>query len=264
MPDLILPVAAESLLGRDLLVPLGGLAAVLTIVGLVLLVPIYMVHRREVKRLTTWMELDPDAGTREFAAITSEQLAAAGMARPAGPSAAAERVTSERPALERIGTGEHPVAISQLPFWRRVIERGPRHPLVISILALLVAAGIVVGVGSLLRPSENEGGGKALQPSDVEVLVLNASSEPGLASSVADSLEADEFVVLRTSVADESARKTVVRFAPGARREARLVARQFGATKIKPFDRKTQAAADGASVVVLAGEDLAKAQKGSR
>lgn len=261
MPDLALPVAAESLLGRDLLIPLGGVAAVLAIFGFLLLLPIFVTQRREVKRLTRWMEAEPNAGTTEFSAITPEQLASAGM-RPTGASAAAERVTSERPALARVGTGEY-AATAPMGFWRRVIERGPRHPLVISIVALLVAAGIVLGVGSLLEPGENEGG-KAISPADVEVVVINASSSSGLASSIADNLEAEEFVVLATSAESEPVSKTVVRFAPGARREARLVARQFGATRVKPFDREAEAAADGASVVIIGGEDLAEAQRGAR
>lgn len=262
MADLALPVAAESLLGRDLLVPLGGVAAVLSILGLLLLLPIYLTHRRTVKRLTAWMEVEPAAGTTEFAAITPEQLAAAERRTP-GTSAAFERVTSERPALERIGTAEHAAALRRMPLWRRALERGPRHPLVISLLALLIAAAIVLGVGSLLEPAENQGR-PALAPSEVEVVVLNASSSSGLAGLVAGNLEADDFLVERTSVASDPVTKTVVMFAPGARRGARLVARRLGAAKVKPFDRAAEAAADGASVVVLAGEDLAEAQEGPR
>ncbi len=261
MPDLVLPIAAESLLGRDLFIPLGGVAATLATLGMLLLLPIYITQRREVKRLVRWMEREPDAGTREFAAITAEQLAAAGLT-PSGTSAAAERVTSERPALARVGTAEHAAALKRMPLWRRALERGPRHPLVISIVALLIAAAIVLGVGSLLRPGENEGDGRGIAPSEIEVVILNASSSSGLAAQIADSLAADDFAVQGTTALSEPINKSVVKYAPGARRQARIVANQFGATRIGKFNRTDEANADGASVLVIAGEDAARAQEG--
>ncbi len=43
--------ATESLLGRDLLVPLGGIAGLLALAGMALLLPILLSQRREIGRL---------------------------------------------------------------------------------------------------------------------------------------------------------------------------------------------------------------------
>jgi len=262
-PDLILPVAA--VLGRDLLVPLGGAAAILAMAGMVLVLPILIGQRREIARLTDWMEHEPDAGTTEFQAIAIEATMPRGL--PGGVparSSAAERVTGDRPALERIGTSEQrAIAYRQAPWWRRVIERGPRHPLVISLLAILLAAGIFFAVGHFLRAGEEGGKGSPVDPASVSVVVLNASTSSGLAGTVSDDLTAASFDVTSTSVASDDTKESVVMYGDGAsRREARAVARKLGISRIEPFDKEALAAANGADVVVFAAEDLAKTAGG--
>ena len=69
LTGLIATAAAESLLGRGLLVPLGGIAALFAMLGMALLLPIFLEQRREIARLTDWMDREPDAGTQEFRAI---------------------------------------------------------------------------------------------------------------------------------------------------------------------------------------------------
>jgi len=236
--------AADSLLGKSLLVPLGGIAALLAALGMALLVPILLNQRREIARLTGWMDREPDAGTREFRAITPPAR---------GTSAAAERVTSDRPALERIGTAEHRAI--------EAIERGPRHPLVISLIALLVAVAIVIAVGLFLRAGDGDGG-KGIDPSTVSVVVLNASTSSGLAGQVADQLGNRDFDVIGTSVANGGSGRSIVRYADGQKRQAELVAKVVGIDTVKPFDKEAEAAADEAEVVAFVGDDVARADGG--
>lgn len=253
---LTVTAATESLLGRDLLVPLGGIAGLLALVGMALLLPILLGQRHEIGRLTDWMSREPDAGTREFRAV-SVPGAHTG-------SSAADRVTSERPALARIGTAEQrAIEYRQAPWWRRVIERGPRHPLVVSIAAVLVAGAVFYGAARFLRAESDETPPGRVDPGMVSVIVLNASSSAGLAGEVADRLGNRDFDVVGTSVANGASNKSVVRYAAGAEREAKLVARVLGIKSIKPFDSEATAAANNqADVVAFVGDAVARSRDG--
>lgn len=264
MDPAALPLALDLFgqdLSDDLIQPLGGAAAVLALVGLILLLPLYVTHRREVVRLLDWQEREPELGEPEHPSA----MAAEATAQTTGSmSAAATRVTSERPALARIGTAERAaIDLEQVPFWRRVVERGPRHPLVVSLLALLLAGAVFAGAALLLRADdEREPSGKGIVASDVEVVVLNASTATGLAGDVADDVEASNFVVAGTTAASDTANESAVLYAPGAKAEGRAVSRKLEIRSLLEFDREAEAAADGAPVVVIVGEDLAKAANG--
>jgi hypothetical protein len=257
--DLSIPAASESLLGHELLVPLGGIAALFAMLGMVLLLPIFINQRREVARLLAWKNQDPEAGTREFRA-----LPAAGAAVTSGRSTAADRVTSERPALARVGTAEQrAIELEQAPWWRRVIERGPRHPLVISLIAIVAGVAIVFAVAHFLRAGDEGGNGAPIAPGTVSVVVLNASTSAGLAGDLSNQLSAGSFDVAGTSVANDETSKSVVKYSPDNKRQARAVAKALGISDIEPFDKEAEAAANGADVVVVAGDDVGKAAGGS-
>ncbi len=253
---LTVTAATESLLGKGLLVPLGGIAAILAMVGMLLLLPIFTNQRREIARLTDWMNREPDAGTREFRAIQAPGAWTG--------STAADRVTSERPALERIGTAEQrAIELRQAPWWKRVIERGPRHPLVISILVIVAAGAIFFAAARFLRAGSNDSAPNRIDPSTVSVVVLNASSSSGLAGEVSDQLDNRDFDVIGTSVANGGSGKSIVRYSKGSEREAKLVAKVLGISSIKPFDNEAEAASNNrADVVAFVGDDVADGGKG--
>ena len=253
----MLPVGAETGIGSDLVEPLGGAAALLALLGMALLLPLFIAQRREIARLLEWQERDPEAGDSG-----EPEPATAGFAalRGAGPMTPAERVTSERPALERISTAERAaIELEEAPFWKRVIIRGPRHPLVISILALVVAAAIFVGAVLLIRADDQTApAGNVIDKGSFQVVVLNASPFPGLAGNVADELEAANFMIGGNTSAPDTVKVSTVRYADGFAKEARAVARRLNAIpQVKPFDSEAEAAANGAPIVVVVAEDLA-------
>ena len=261
MEPTLIPLAAESVIETNLLVPLGGLAALLAMLGMALVLPLYLTQRREITRLLEWQEREPDAGESLRQDAASASPSTGGM-RTAGPMTAAERVTSERPALTRVGTTEHATLEQPPSFWGRVVDRGPRHPLVISLLALFIAAALFVAAALLLRAGEDESGGKGIDPSATSVVIVNASSSTGLAGQVADGLEQADFAVAGTSVTEQPANRSVVRYGQGSRAAAAAVARRLAIQDVEPFDAEAEAAADGAQVVVVAGEDRAEALAG--
>ena len=254
---LALPLAAaQSLLGQGLLVPLGGGAAILAMIGMVMLLPLFVAQRREIGRLVDWYEREPEAGDSEPPEAPAPTLVRS------GPMTAAERVTSERPALARIGTSERAaIELQQASLWGRIVIRGPRHPLVLSLIALLVAVAAIVAAGLLLRAnSESSSRGEGLDHSTVSVVVLNASSSPGLAGRIGDRVGRDGFNVSATSVAGKPVARSVVEYADvsGAKAEARAVSRSLGIAIGGHLDPDAESKAEGAHVVVIAGDDLAK------
>lgn len=275
MAGLELPPAALDLFGSNLLLPIAGAAAILAALGLILLLPLYFTQRREVVRLLDWMDREPergDQGSPQLSAGSAVAATAGATAPPPGRAAPpvpatgstgrmtpAERVTSDRPALARITTAEQ-AAIEAAPPWRRILIRGPRHPFVLAIAALLVAALIFGAFVTFLRPGENESA-KGVDRTSVSVVVVNASSSSGLADDVANGVEAADFIVAGTDVAAETSSQSVVQYAQGSKSAAKSVAKRLKIKVVQPFDPESEAAsleADGADVVVIAGEDRAR------
>jgi hypothetical protein len=260
-------LAASEGLGKGLLLQVGGAAGLITIMALLLVLPLYLTQRREVRRLERWRELEPERGDEgapqpaaavQASPVTTPQTRVA--ARPTGAYLSpAERVTADRPALSRI-TAER-AAIESPSFWRRLIARGPRHPLVLSLLAIVTAGAVVAAVGLLSGTlgGEQEGaGGGGVNRAEVAVVVLNGSGAPALADRVADDVASAGFENVRTGMTGAQ-NQTVVLFDKGQRKAANAVGRELGVSVLQPLDRETRAIAPSADVVVVAGEDRARA-----
>jgi LytR cell envelope-related transcriptional attenuator len=264
----------------------GGLVAVAAVIGLLLALPLYLSQRRDVHRLRTWMEREPSHPVEDIAASEAlldraeaelEELtgatpaAAPGAAEvqpppstPATPIPAATRVTSERPALERI-TMER-AALEPHPRWRRFAARvtQPRVLATIGIVGLLVGIGAIFASERLLSVDENGEPAKAgaVNPEDVNVVVLNGTTAEGLAGLVADDLRAKDYNIPEGGItnARSSFDQTVVMFAPGNERAARKVARELDVTAVQAINAESRRAVAGLDpdVVVIAGEDRAR------
>ena len=141
-------------------------------------------------------------------------------------------------------------------------------------IALIVAGLIVLGGGLAFGVSQlgDDGGGSdtaegpradqeqpaagPLNRSLVTVSVLNGTTVPGLAAQIGDEVESKGFQRGNVANAIDQQRPTsVVLFAEGAERPARVVARSLGISEIEPVDPDSQALAGNASVVVVVGAD---------
>lgn len=248
-------IAATDFSMSELVTRAGALAAIGATIGLLLVLPLYLTQRREVRRLLDWQEREPERGDPGSPPMPAP-LTATPVPVQTGALTPAERVTADRPALERITT-ERP-AVTSPSFWSRLIARGPRHPLVISAVALVIGVAAVAAV-ALTGPGGTEDATKGtnLDRSAVNVVVLNGSSRTALAGKVADSLAAAGFTDVRTGTTGTSG-QTVVLFNKQRRREAMAVSRRLGVKVIQPLDRQLRAVAPEADVVVVAGEDRAR------
>jgi LytR cell envelope-related transcriptional attenuator len=264
----------------------GVYVGVAAVVGLGVFLPLFVSQARDVRRLRAWSEREPDAAAEaERAAVASARVAqqtaiarATGAAEAAraevraaareaaamSRSPAAERVAADRPAATRV-TAERE-AIEPEPRWRRWLSRGPNARQLVWIVAGVFVLGLAValvslqiaggdGVGSAPEPTVEEGG---VVKGDVEVAVLNATAVPGLAAKLGDDVEANGYALGAVTNSETPADETTVLFERGHEEEARVVARDLGLEDVSPVDPDASAVAEGADVVVVAGEDRAR------
>jgi hypothetical protein len=260
---------------KDLLEQAPEVVSIISAIGIVLLLPLYLSQRRDVERLRDWMEREPDHPASDIAAsealldraeaeleeLLGESPAAAEPVTEVAVTSAAARVSHERPALERI-TMER-AALLPHPRWRRFVSRAtqPRVLVVAGFVALLVGvAGIVVSEEILSDGGGGEGRGGAIDRSEVTVAVLNGTSINGLAGTVAADVQANEYRLGPVTSTTPGEAKTVVMYADGEKAAAQKVARDLGLEPgaVEELDREARLLAGDADVVVVAGEDRAR------
>jgi hypothetical protein len=250
----------------------GGFVALAALLGVILLIPLYLSQRRDVRRLRAWTDQEPeyagidlakseqvlDQAETELEQVLGETAIAP---PPTGetPIPAATRVTHERPALERV-TMER-AALAPHPRWRRFITAvtQPRALVAIGAVALLLGAGAIFASQQLLSDDEGPRGPHigAIDPADVTVAVLNGTSVSGLAGKVGSDIEASGYQLGTVTNTDPGYEKTVVMYADHQKPAAQRVARDLGVKEVAELDHKLRQLAGDADVVVIAGEDRA-------
>lgn len=271
----------------DIAQQVGAFVGAGAFVGLLILLPLYMSQARDIHRLRVWADRDPDAADEaERAAVAGARAAQqAAIARATGQAEAAreevkaaardaeasasrtpaERVSADRPAATRI-TQEREALPTQ-PAWRRWVSRGPNTRQLVWIVAGVFVLGLGVALVSLQIAGGGEDVGSAPEPTveergvvkgDVEVAVLNGTAVAGLAAKVGDDVEANGYALGAVTNSEAPAEKTFVMFERGHEEEAQSVASDLGVDQVSPIDPETSDLADGADVVVVAGEDRAQ------
>lgn len=247
----------------------GTYAGTIAAVGFVILAPLAISQFRDLRRISQWQEIEPDRGDAAApigpAGSDPSLVARAGTVNHPGVTAAAARVTLERPAIQRTTTEE--VAAEGFGFRRPLAERVPvpSHPLAIAAASFLVGAGIFLGALALLTTTGEEGGKEPRGPlvlSEVEVAVLNGTGLPGVSAEIAEDVSKKGFQLGSTAAADER-NKTVILFTPGDRRAAVAVQKELGLKKAKlssvsaELGPAAQLPVDDAQVIIIAGRDQA-------
>ena len=112
--------------------------------------------------------------------------------------------------------------------------------------------------------ADNEGATpkrKPIVPGNVTVAVLNGTTVPGLAKQVGDEVESHGFrlgTVANTADQEQQRAESVVLYAPGHVREAQAVNKRLGIGQRERIDPASQELAGDATVVVIAGADIAQ------
>jgi hypothetical protein len=255
-----------------------GFVALAAAIGAVMLIPLYLSQRRDVRRLREWAAREPDYAATDLAAsehkldeaetelegILGEPAAdqATEIREPATgetPIPAATRVTHERPALERI-TMER-AAVAPHRRWRHFVDSAtqPRVLVAIGAVALLLGVGAVVASQQLLSDDSGPSGPHMarIDPADVEVAVLNGTSVNGLAGKVGNDIEANGYTVGAVTNTTPDYKETVVMYADKQKPAAQKVAGDLGVKEVEELDRDLRSLVGDADVVVIAGEDRA-------
>ena len=264
----------------------GFLAGAASILGLLFLIPLYVSQRRDIHRLRVWADFAPHAPEEaETAAATDVRLAHEAAFTEAAAAAATDRASRRAarsasrgepvPAAARV-RGETPAASRTMPAgtavyresrWRTWIRRGPTTRELLLVMAGAFLIGLVIVVGSQLRfvggaeppPAETSAGGTGVVKEDVEVAVLNGTAVTGLAGAVADDVEANGYFLGAVTNSPTPADETVVLYERGHEEEAKVVANDLGVSVVQLIDAESRELAEGADVVVVAGEDRAQA-----
>jgi hypothetical protein len=258
----------------DLVEQIGRYAALASVLGLLLLLPLYLSQRRDVQRLRAFMETEPTHPAADTAASETlldraetelEELLGPSVeevpATGATPIPPVERVTAERPALERITMERE--AVRPHPRWRQFVARVTRPRVLATIALSSVVLGVAAVVASEHLLSGPSGGGHerkpgAFDPSQVDVTALNGTAIPGLAAKVGDDVASNGFHLLGTDTTRGQIQQTVVQYAPGDQVAATRVAHALGVKPVQPIDSATRRLAPDADVVVIAGQDRVK------
>ena len=242
-------------------------------VGTLLLLPLYFSQRRDLKRLVAWQEREPehadadvqasevilDRAETEIEVLTGEFPAV----DPSQPSEVAARVTSERPALERV-TMER-AALLPHPRWRRfkTFITQPKWLGAIAVGALVLAVGGIFGYQLITEDGEGERREARIDASATTVAVLNGTTSAGLGGKVGDDVEANQFTLGVVTTNPDPVEQTVVLYEPDSQAAAKRLSTRLGGVPVQPIDRQAQRLADGAQVVVIAGQDRVVSGGGS-
>jgi LytR cell envelope-related transcriptional attenuator len=240
----------------DLIEDLGAFLGLAAFVGLAVLAMLYFQQAREVRRLRDWAGRAPERAESAAEAAAAEIAGREQEAEAAGPSRVARVRTwfeARAPRLPR-GMGE------RLP--------DPRILGVIAIGAILVGVGVATGAFGLLEGEEGAGRlkGGAVQPSKVEVAILNGTSPapgepgvPGLAAKVGDNVKGVGYKVGPVTDTEVPFAESIVMYEDGHEAEARQVAKdvgkQLGKTPVGMMTGEVKEQAGGAGVALVIGQD---------
>jgi LytR cell envelope-related transcriptional attenuator len=248
---------------------IGAFAGLAAFLGLGILALLSFTHGRDIRRLREWAGSAPERDTERkeatstIAAQRAEELRQLEQARTAEHEAVSHR--EERRRRRDAGL---PELTRRERFSERTSDIGsrlaePRWLVAIFVVLVLVVGGVAY---TLLSGSDDSASGKKgeqaaaqVQPSEIDVTVLNGTATDGLAGTYGDKVENKGFELGAVSNTEQSFATSVVMFERGHAPEARKVAKQLGISKLQLMSTEVKAAAAGADVAVVVGEDNAAA-----
>lgn len=262
----------------DVIEQIGAFAGLAAFLGLAVLALLAFAHGRDIRRLREWAGSAPERdaerkeATSAIAAQRAEELRAL-ETRTAEREAINSR--EERRRRREAGLGGESAGERVGGFFSRLGGRiaEPRYLAgLFVVMAVVVAGGAYLmlsgdsnGSGTQAGGGNGGGGNNARQtaakvdPSEVEVAVLNGTSVEGLAATIGDQVESKGFALGAITNTAQSYEESVVMFERGHAPEAKRVANALGIRKVELMLAEVQSVAEGADVAVIAGEDSAAA-----
>ncbi|HET7054109.1 MAG TPA: LytR C-terminal domain-containing protein [Solirubrobacterales bacterium] len=260
----------------ELIKEIGAYAGLVAFLGLAVLALLSFAQGRDIRRLREWAGSAPERdaerkeSTSAAAAERAEEMRKLEAAREAERSAAdlreqrRERREAGLPELtrserlrERFGGSGEGAGSTGL----RARLGDPRYLAGLFVVLVLVAAAVAFAV---TRGGSEESSGrtgkhasKSLNPSEIEVTVLNGTAVDGLAGTYGNKVEQHGFQLGAVSNSRSSFAESVVMFKPGEGRAAHRVADALAISKVRPMTEEIASLGAGAAVAVVIGEDNA-------
>lgn len=260
---------------------IGSFAGLASFLGLAIYALLLFAHGRDIRRLRDWAGSAPEreaermAQTQTIAAQRAEEL------RELEESRTAEHAAIEMRETRRQRREE---GLPELTRGERFRERFSGFGESLSRPALLIVLFVVfvLVVGGVAYAVLNSGGGssnsnaktgpsggqkaktatkaKAIQPSEIEVAVLNGTASEGLAATWGGKVEEQGFELGAVTNTESEFEDSVVMFKPGREPEAKVVAKRLSISKLQPMISEVAEVSGGANVSVVVGEDNAPAE----
>lgn len=259
----------------DIVIELGAIAGLAAFLGIAVLAILQFVQARDVRRLRDWAGRAPERdadfqeATAALAEARAEEMRTAADELPHGdPLEAEARAVQLRAARQR---GRE--TSGGLFGGSRVAQA------VLAVFAVaVVAGGTYLAVGAISGEDEEpaqraRGGGQArggggggggggaarpqtLDPSQIQVAVLNGTAATGLASTFQAGVAEAGYQVGAVGNSQSTFSESSVMFSEGRRPEAVEFARRFEITKVEPMIEEVIAVAEGAPIAVVLGDDM--------
>jgi LytR cell envelope-related transcriptional attenuator len=253
---------------------IGALAGLAAFLGLAVLALLYFSQARDVRRLrenASFLVEGPEADGAEAQSAQREGVAVPAAqgregAPPAAPPASASpreaeafrraelarQATERRERFERRRGGGGEGRFSSLP--------EPPALAVIVVGAVLLIAGVGFGATRILGGDEPQGGGKHSSAAHQlqGIIVLNSTSEPGLAAQFERQLKRQGYDAVSDNTAIPFDFSSVMYRTRAQKEAADEIAQALGIKKVGPLAAEVQPDADQAPVVVVLGQDKAQ------
>ena len=264
------------------------MVAAVSVLGIFLLLPLYLSQRRDVQRLREWMQGEPRSpredlalserildsaerdlakayadrgepvpGTMEFEAVK----AATAVKEPGKVEPAASRIGGEPPhqRASRARPGDDGALGARAAPALEAVRR-PGHPAALACRDRASSRWPSAWPGSssstaCCATAATTAAPRVTEPGGIEVAVLNTTTASGIAGRVATQIEDAGFVRGQVGNIERETDQTIVMYAPDQKRAANRVAKELGDVAVQQIDREVQAAAGGADVVVILGQD---------
>jgi LytR cell envelope-related transcriptional attenuator len=239
----------------ELIKEIGAVAGLVAFLGLAVLALLSFAQGRDIRRLREWAGSAPERdaerkeSTSAAAAARAEEMRKLEEARTAEHRAAQER--EQRRGRREAGLPERA--------WRERLG-DPRYLVGVFVALILIGGGAAYAVTQ--GGSGGSGSGKAgkrasktLNPSEIEVTVLNGTAVDGLAGTYGNMVERHGFQLGAVSNSRSSFSESVVMFEAGEGRAAHRVADALGFSRVQPMSAEIASLSAGAPVAVVVGED---------
>ena len=243
----------------DLIEDIGPILGVVAFLGFAILALLIVLQAREVRRLREWAGRAPERALEADEAALAASDEKGDLLKPEKPS--------------RLAALRTWIAGAVAPRWTELDRRSPVDPriLLAGLIAVIVAAVLTSGFGLFddegTSEAESQGGSNDRGVEALEVAVLNATAQPGVAEPVpgiAD-LVANEIVkpadfkagVRADALAGEG--DSLIMFEPeaeaGAEELASAVESDLGKTAFEPMSEAVRDQVEGAPLALLVGSE---------